>query len=194
MRVYAVIDTNVIVSALLARNPQSATIKVLEAFWQGKIVPLVNDEIIDEYDEVLRRPKFRFHEELVAQHKQSFYSLCACSTSSMSHHQIAQLVRQIGCYVFMDYGAVGDTIKGGSGAYSEDVYDALDYLGYKSDVFQLYSFEKVLSSLSSQKLIYMRGQRPSGGRARMGHRWSSTNNNDSDRIYTSSRIPLLGYS
>ena len=58
MRVYAVIDTNVIVSALLARNPQSATVKVLEAFWQGKIVPLVNDEIIDEYDEVLRRPKF----------------------------------------------------------------------------------------------------------------------------------------
>ena len=40
--------------------------KVLEAFWQGKIVPLVNDEIIDEYDEVLRRPKFRFPEELVA--------------------------------------------------------------------------------------------------------------------------------
>ena len=66
MRVYAVIDTNVIVSALLARNPQSATVKVLEAFWQGKIVPLVNDEIIDEYDEVLRRPKFRFPEELVA--------------------------------------------------------------------------------------------------------------------------------
>lgn len=66
MRVYAVIDTNVIVSALLARNPQSATVKVLEAFWQGKIVPLVNDEIIDEYDEVLRRPKFGFHEELVA--------------------------------------------------------------------------------------------------------------------------------
>ena len=28
MRVYAVIDTNVIVSALLARNPQSATVKV----------------------------------------------------------------------------------------------------------------------------------------------------------------------
>lgn len=105
--------------------------------------------------------------ENILQHKQSFYSLCACSTSSMSHHQIAQLVRQIGCYVFMDYGAVGDTIKGGSGAYSEDVYNALDYLGYKSDVFQLYSFEKVLSSLSSQKLIYMRGQRPSGG----GHAW-----------------------
>ena len=66
MRVYAVIDTNVIVSALLARNPQSATVKVLEAFWQGKIVPLANDEIIGEYDEVLRRPKFRFPEELVA--------------------------------------------------------------------------------------------------------------------------------
>ena len=29
-------------------------------------MPLVNDEIIGEYDEVLRRPKFRFPEELVA--------------------------------------------------------------------------------------------------------------------------------
>lgn len=67
MRVYAVIDTNVIVSALLARNPQSATVRVLEAFWQGKIVPLVNDEIIGEYDEVLRRPKFRFPAGLVAE-------------------------------------------------------------------------------------------------------------------------------
>ena len=37
MRVYAVIDTNVIVSALLARNPQSATVKVLETAdkWYG---------------------------------------------------------------------------------------------------------------------------------------------------------------
>ena len=57
---------NVIVSALLARNPESATVKVLEALFRGSIVPLVNDEIICEYADVLRRPKFRFPEELVA--------------------------------------------------------------------------------------------------------------------------------
>ena len=39
MKVFAVIDTNVIVSALLARNPGAATVKVLEAFFQGKIMP-----------------------------------------------------------------------------------------------------------------------------------------------------------
>ena len=65
MNVFAVIDTNVIVSALLARNPGAATVKVLEAFFQGRIMPLVNDEIIKEYADVLHRPKFRFPEELV---------------------------------------------------------------------------------------------------------------------------------
>ena len=65
MKIYAVIDTNVIVSALLARNPEAATVKVLEAFFQGRVVPLVNDEIIKEYADVLHRPKFRFPEELV---------------------------------------------------------------------------------------------------------------------------------
>lgn len=60
MNVFAVIDTNVIVSALLARNPETATVKVLEAFFQGHIVPLVNDEIMNEYADVLRRPKSDF--------------------------------------------------------------------------------------------------------------------------------------
>lgn len=65
MKIYAVIDTNVIVSALLARNPEAATVKVFEAFFQGRIMPLVNDEIINEYRDVLHRPKFRFPKELV---------------------------------------------------------------------------------------------------------------------------------
>jgi putative PIN family toxin of toxin-antitoxin system len=65
MKVFAVIDTNVIVSALLARNSGAATVKVLEAFFQGRIMPLVNDEIINEYRDVLHRPKFRFPKELV---------------------------------------------------------------------------------------------------------------------------------
>lgn len=65
MKIYAVIDTNVIVSALLTRNPEAATVKVLEAFFQGRIIPLVNDDIINEYADVLHRPKFRFPGELV---------------------------------------------------------------------------------------------------------------------------------
>ena len=66
MKVFAVIDTNVIVSALLTRNPEAATVKILEALFQSRITPLLNDEIINEYTDVLHRPKFRFPEEPVS--------------------------------------------------------------------------------------------------------------------------------
>lgn len=58
--IYAVIDTNVIVSALLTRSEDAATVKVLDAIFQGKIIPLYNGEIIMEYSEVLCRAKFHF--------------------------------------------------------------------------------------------------------------------------------------
>lgn len=38
--IYAVIDTNVFVSALFTSNIEAATVKVLKAILQGKIVPL----------------------------------------------------------------------------------------------------------------------------------------------------------
>ena len=41
--IYAVIDTNVFVSALFSKNINVATVKVLDAIFQGKIVPLYND-------------------------------------------------------------------------------------------------------------------------------------------------------
>ena len=64
MKVFAVIDTNVIVSALLTRNPEAATVNILETLFQGRIIPLLSDDIINEYVDVLHRPKFRFPEEL----------------------------------------------------------------------------------------------------------------------------------
>lgn len=60
MRLYAVFDTNVLVSSLLTKNPDSATALVLDAVADGEIVPLYNQEILDEYDDVLHRPKFNF--------------------------------------------------------------------------------------------------------------------------------------
>lgn len=63
--IYAVIDTNVIVSALFTRNTEAATVKVLDAMLQGKIVPLFNDDIIAEYSDVLHRSKFHFTPSLV---------------------------------------------------------------------------------------------------------------------------------
>ena len=63
--IYAVIDTNVIVSAYITKNLMAATSRVWAAVLQGKIVPVYNDEIIDEYAEVLRRKKFDIPEHLV---------------------------------------------------------------------------------------------------------------------------------
>ncbi len=60
--IYAVIDTNVLVSAMLTHNNLSATIQVMEAMFANKITPLYNDEIISEYDDVLHREKFGFSE------------------------------------------------------------------------------------------------------------------------------------
>ena len=62
---YAVIDTNVFVSALLSKRKDAATVKVVEAMFDGEIVPLYHEEIIAEYDEVLHREKFHFDEELI---------------------------------------------------------------------------------------------------------------------------------
>ena len=58
MRYFAVIDTNVIVSALL--NRASTPGMVLEEALPGRIIPLLHDDILDEYSDVLRRPKFKF--------------------------------------------------------------------------------------------------------------------------------------
>lgn len=61
----AVIDTNVLVSALLSENPESATVQVLRKILKGEIVPLFSRDIMSEYSSVLRRSKFGFDPETV---------------------------------------------------------------------------------------------------------------------------------
>ena len=56
--IYVVIDTNVFVSAYLTHNLTSATSKVVDALFRGKVTPLYNEEIMTEYQEVLSRPHF----------------------------------------------------------------------------------------------------------------------------------------
>ena len=73
--IYAVIDTNVLVSALFTKNPEAATIKVLNALLEGKIVLLYNNEIVAEYEEVLHRPKFHFTPSLVDTYIEKFCQL-----------------------------------------------------------------------------------------------------------------------
>lgn len=65
MRYLVVIDTNVLVSALLSKHNNAATVQILEAVFNGIIIPVFNDEIIDEYTDVLQRPKFKFDNALV---------------------------------------------------------------------------------------------------------------------------------
>ena len=55
---YAVLDTNVPVSALW-KNPSVAS-RLIEAVDNGLLVPVVSDGILDEYHDVLSRSKFRF--------------------------------------------------------------------------------------------------------------------------------------
>ena len=65
MMIYTVIDTNVIISALLSRHPDAATVKILDNLFDRTIIPIYNDEILEEYGSVLRRPKFNFAEETI---------------------------------------------------------------------------------------------------------------------------------
>lgn len=63
--IYAVVDTNVLVSALLTKNTESATVKVFRRIFDHTITPLYNVEILAEYKEVLSRKKFSFTPERV---------------------------------------------------------------------------------------------------------------------------------
>lgn len=63
--IYVVIDTNVIVSALITKNPNAATTRVLELALMGEIVPLYDQNVLDEYLEVLTRKKFKLKEDSI---------------------------------------------------------------------------------------------------------------------------------
>ena len=53
--IFAVIDTNVFVSAYMTHNLESATSKVVDSVLNGKIKLLYNNEIMAEYEDVLSR-------------------------------------------------------------------------------------------------------------------------------------------
>ena len=63
MKYYAVIDTNVLVSAMLKWD--SVPGNIMELAFSGPVIPVLNEEIFNEYREVLMRPKFRLTEEIV---------------------------------------------------------------------------------------------------------------------------------
>jgi len=58
-----VLDTNVLVSALLTHGSPAAIIDMVA---EGKLIPFFNDSIIREYWDVLQRPKFSFHSNQIS--------------------------------------------------------------------------------------------------------------------------------
>ena len=56
--IHAVIDTNVLVSALITKNPEAATAKVVRLLLDQEFIPMYDADIIAEYEDVLHRPKF----------------------------------------------------------------------------------------------------------------------------------------
>lgn len=66
MKIYAVIDTNVIVSALLSHYDDTATVVIMRKIIRGEVIPLYNERILEEYIEVLNRKKFSFTESMIS--------------------------------------------------------------------------------------------------------------------------------
>lgn len=67
MKQLAVIDTNVIVSALISKREDSATVKLIAEIFGGHVILLYNQDILNEYDEVLHRAKFQLQDTTVRQ-------------------------------------------------------------------------------------------------------------------------------
>ncbi|MBQ7877491.1 MAG: putative toxin-antitoxin system toxin component, PIN family [Bacteroidales bacterium] len=65
VKIYAVIDTNVLVSALLSRFKDTSTVQLLQLLILGEITPIYNDEIFEEYQTVLTRSRFGFPDTLI---------------------------------------------------------------------------------------------------------------------------------
>ena len=101
---YAVIDTNVIVSAMLSSNPASNPAKVFHAVLNGRVVPLYNDEILDEYQKVLSRPKFPFKQTDISAIIQLFRKLgidreVLINSTSVSRYLDPALGKQEPCQI-----------------------------------------------------------------------------------------------
>ncbi len=63
MKFYTVIDTNVVISAMLKKDSLPA--QIINEALAGNIIPVISEDIVCEYYEVLRRKKFRFPVEIV---------------------------------------------------------------------------------------------------------------------------------
>ena len=57
---YTVIDTNVIVAALMSKYDDAATVQIMAKALSGDLIPVYSESILTEYRDVLQRKKFKF--------------------------------------------------------------------------------------------------------------------------------------
>ena len=60
-----IVDTNVIISSLLSKKLDTATVEFMNLFYDNKIDLYYSEEILNEYIDVLNRPKFAFDDEMI---------------------------------------------------------------------------------------------------------------------------------
>ena len=66
MKCCAVVDTNVLVAALLSKRNDSATVRIIRAMLSGEFIPLYHEDILAEYEDVLhRKKKYNFSESAI---------------------------------------------------------------------------------------------------------------------------------
>lgn len=70
--IYAVIDTNVLVAAVKSTKADSSTSRILSLVFSGIIQPLVNEDILGEYRDILTLPVLALDTEKVADVLQKF--------------------------------------------------------------------------------------------------------------------------
>ena len=74
-KIFAVIDTNVLVTALIATKVESYPLMVVAYVFTGVITPVFNNEILAEYQEVLSRSKFNLNQQDIEQTMSFFKSV-----------------------------------------------------------------------------------------------------------------------
>ena len=109
MRYYAVVDTNILVSALLSKKDDAATVQVFQRILGGDVIPLYSNETMTEYREVLARRKFKFDNELSIMFYRQLKNLacwlrlrnfCQSLTVKRSFISIKHLSCQAGAFCF----------------------------------------------------------------------------------------------
>lgn len=90
-KIYAAIDTNVLVSSLFSSDGTSNPSKVINAVLKGIITPLYNSEIIEEYRDVLSRANSVSDRNLL-----TVLCLYLSNTASTRHaHQLKMSISRI---------------------------------------------------------------------------------------------------